>query len=140
MGDDARPRHPQVTASIDGFPAWQADLARRVRELIHEAEPAIVEEVRYGNRPYFLFRGSVCAMQATKDHLNVFLYDGGLAPDPHGIITDGFGNATGRQIKLYEDHALRDRPFVDLIRAIAAQNRAGGWRAVKADRPRETGD
>ena len=110
---------------------WQADLARRVRELVHEAEPGILEEARYGNRPYFLYLGVVCAMQATKDHLNVFLYDGGLAPDPHGIITDGFGNETGRQIKLYQGNAFDERALVELIRAIAAQNRAGGWRALK---------
>ena len=131
MGDDAQPRHPSVTSSIEAFPGWQAGVARRVRELVHEAEPEILEEVRYGNRPYFLYRGVVCAMQTTKDHLNVFLYDGGLAPDPHGIITDGFGNATGRQIKVYEDRPLDERAFVELIRAIAGQNRAGGWRSLK---------
>jgi hypothetical protein len=131
VGDDAQPRHPKVTTSIDAFPGWQAVLAGRVRELVHEAEPEMVEEVRYGNRPYFLFQGAVCAMQTTKDHLNVFLYDGGLAPDPHEIITDGFGNATGRQIKLYAGRRLDEPAFVELIRAIAAQNRAGGWRALK---------
>ena len=131
MGADAQARHPRVTTSIEGFPGWQASLAGRIRELVHEAEPDILEEVRYGNRPYFLYRGAVCAMQATKDHLNVFLYEGGTAPDPHGIITDGFGNATGRQIKLYEERPLNEPAFVALIRAIAAQNRAGGWRSLK---------
>ena len=131
MGADAQPRHPRVTTSIEAFPGWQAALAARLRELVHEAEPEILEEVRYGNRPYFLFRGVVCAMQTTKDHLNVFLYEGGTAPDPHGIITDGFGAATGRQIKLYEGQPLNEAAFVDLIRVIADQNRAGGWRALK---------
>ena len=59
MGEDAQPRHPRVTESIDAFPGWQAPLARRIRELVHEAEPAITEEVRYGNRPYFLHLGVV---------------------------------------------------------------------------------
>jgi hypothetical protein len=130
VGDDAQACHPLVTTSIDAFPAWQATRGRRIRELVHEAEPDILEEVRYANRPYFLYRGVVCAMQATKDHLNVFLYDGGLAPDPHGIVTDGFGNATGRQIKLFEDGAFDEAAFVELIRAIADMNRAGGWRAI----------
>ena len=130
MGTDAQQRHPRVTTSIEAFPGWQSALAARIRELVHEAEPEIHEEVRYGNRPYFVYRGAVCAMQATKDHLNVFLYEGGTAPDPHGIITDGFGNATGRQIKLYEERPLNEAAFVELIRAIAAQNRAGGWRKL----------
>jgi hypothetical protein len=131
VGEDAQQRHPRVTASIDAFPGWQAALGRRIRELVHEAEPEITEEVRYGNRPYFLYRGVVCAMQATKHHLSVFLYDGGLAPDPYGLITDGFANKTGRQIKLHEGRALDEPAFVELVRAIAAMNRAGGWRALK---------
>ena len=131
MGKDAQPRHPGVARSIDAFPGWQADLARRVRELVHEAEPEIVEEVRFGNRPYFLYQGVVCAMQATKDHLNVFLYDGGLAPHPHGLITDGFQNATGRQIKLFQPGGLNERAFVEMIRSIVGMNRAGGWRRLK---------
>ncbi len=131
MGADAQARHPRVTASNEAFPGWQAPLAARIRELVHEAEPEIAEAVRYGNRPYFLYQGVVCAMQTTKDHLNVFLYDGGLAPDPHGIFTDGFENETGRQIKLYEGRPLDEPAFVELIRAIVAQNRDGGWRALK---------
>jgi hypothetical protein len=131
VGEDAQQRHPRVTASIDAFPGWQAALGRRIRELVHEAEPEITEEVRYGNRPYFLYLGVVCAMQATKHHLSVFLYDGGLAPDPHGLITDGFANKTGRQIKLHEGRALDEPAFVELVRAIAAMNRAGGWRGLK---------
>ena len=51
---------------------------------------------------------------------------------PHGVITDGFANKTGRQIKLSEGRALDEPAFVELVRAIAAMNRAGGWRALKA--------
>ena len=134
MGKDAQPRHPGVARSIDAFPGWQADLARRVRELVHEAEPEIVEEVRFGNRPYFLYQGVVCAMQATKDHLNVFLYDGAITPDPHGIINRGHGNKTGRQIALYEADTINRPALLEMFRAIIANNRAGGWRKIKAGR------
>jgi hypothetical protein len=134
MGDDARLRHPRVDASIDAFPGWQARAARRVRELVHEAAPEVTEEVRYGNRPYFLDHGVVCAIQSTKDHLNVFLYEGGLAPDPHRIVTDGFDNLTARQIKLREADTLDEPAFVELIRWIVATNEAGGWRRLRGDR------
>jgi hypothetical protein len=130
VGEDALPRHPRLTSSIDAFPGWQAGLASRIRELVHEAEPEILEEARYGNRPYFLCQGVVCAMQSTKDHLSVFLYEGGLAPDPHRIITHGFDNATGRTIRLHEGRLIDEQAFVELIRWIAATNRAGGWRRM----------
>lgn len=130
MATDRRPMHPAVDAAIDGFPAWQAVLARRVRTLAHEADDGMLEEVRYGNRPYFLCEGVVCALQTTKAHLNVFLYEGGLAPDPHGIITDGHGNATGRQIKLREGDDLREDALIEILRWIATTNRRGGWRRL----------
>jgi hypothetical protein len=130
VGTDARSDNPAVTSAIDGFPAWQAELARRVRALAHEADAGMLEEVRYGNRPYFLCDGVVCALQATKDHLNVFLYEGGLAPDPQGIITDGHGNVSGRQIKIREGEPLREDALLEILRWIATTNRAGGWRRL----------
>lgn len=123
-------RDPRVDVAIEGFPDWQAALARRVRQLVHEADPDVRETVRYGNRPYFHVRGALCALQATKDHLNVFLYDGGLAPDPEGIINRGHEAVTGRQIALYEGDPLRDDALRDILRSIASTNRAGGWRRV----------
>jgi hypothetical protein len=133
VGKDARPRHPGVDRSIEGYVGWQAALAGRVRQLAHDAEPEMLEEVRYGNRPYFLCHGVVCALQSTRDHLNVFLYDGGRAPDPKRIITDGFENATARQIKLYEGDSLDEDALRDMLRWIATTNRAGGWRALPAE-------
>ena len=126
---------PRVDDYLSALPPWQAVLAARLRERIHEADPEIEETVKYQGRPYFVLHGNVCALMGTKDHLNVFLYDGGLAPDPRGIITDGFENSTGRQIKLYEGRPFDQGAFVELIRAIAAMNRAGGWRRlIRPDR------
>jgi len=64
---------------------------------------------------------------------NVFLYDP-LVADPHGIITHGHGNATGRQISIYEGETL-DRPaLLAMFREIIANNRAGGWRRIQTAR------
>jgi hypothetical protein len=72
----------------------------------------------------------VAALLATKDHVNVFLYDP-IAPDPENIITRGHENKTGRQIAIYQDDTLNEPAFVELIRRIAANNRAGGWRKLQ---------
>jgi len=63
----------------------------------------------------------------------VFLYDGGLAPDPHGIITGGHGNQTGRMIQIREGEPINEGAMLALFRAIIADNRAGGWRKLKKD-------
>jgi hypothetical protein len=123
-------RDPRVDASIDALPDWQQVICRRIRDLIHEADPGIEETIKRTVQPYFVLDGNVAALLATKDHVNVFLYDP-IAPDPKGIITAGHDNKPGRQIALYSDSALDDRAMVELFRAIAANNRAGGWRRLQ---------
>jgi len=121
----------RLDAYIDPLPEWQQGICRRVRDLIHEADPDIDETIKRTVQPYFVMNGNVAALLATKDHVNVFLYDP-IAPDPEGIVTAGHGNKTGRQIAIYRGDALNERAFVNLIRAIAANNRAGGWRKLSA--------
>lgn len=120
----------RVTAFIDALPGWQRERCARVRELIHRADPAIEETIKRTDRPYFVLDGNVCALQATRDHLNVFVYDP-IAPDPHGIVNHGAGNATARSIQLWEHDVLDEGAFVELVRAVVANNRAGGWRRVR---------
>ncbi len=121
----------RIDEYIQKLPDWQRELAEHVRELIHEAEPSIEETIKRGDRPYFTLDGNVCALLGAKDHLNVFIYDP-IAPDPHKIINQGEGNATARAIQIYEADELDDRAFVDLIKAVVANNRVGGWRKLSA--------
>jgi len=121
---------PRVDEYIGRLPEWQGSICRRVRELIREADPEIEETIKRSVQPYFVLHGNVAALLATRDHVNVFLYDP-IAPDPEGIITAGHDNKTGRQIAIYRDMKLNEAAFVALIRAIAANNRAGGWRKLQ---------
>ena len=124
-------RDPRVDAYLDGAPDWQREIMQRVRNLLHEADPEIEETIKRTVQPYFVLQGNVAAFLKTKDHVNVFLYDGGLAPDPEGIITGGHGNETGRVIAIYEGDLIKEHAMVELFRAIIANNRAGGWRKLK---------
>jgi hypothetical protein len=127
-------RDPRVDDYIDALPDWQQDVCHKVRELIHEAEPGIEETIKRRVQPYFVLQGNVCALLAAKDHVNVFLYDGAIVPDPEGIITGGHDNKTARTISIYRDDTLNTSAFVTMIRQIAANNRAGGWRVLKRQR------
>ena len=124
--------HPGVDAYIAALPEWQREICQHLRDLAHEADPDVEETVKRTVQPYFVLQGNVCALLATKDHVNLFLYDGGLAPDPHGIITSGHGNSTGRTISYYAGDVIPDGPLLDILRAVVADNRAGGWRRLKA--------
>jgi hypothetical protein len=123
-------REPRVDDYIERLPDWQQAICRRVRDLIHEADPEIDETIKRNVQPYFVLQGNVAALLATKDHVNVFLYDP-IAPDPAGIITAGHDNKTGRQIAIYRGDSINEPALIDLFRAIIANNRAGGWRKLR---------
>lgn len=127
-----RRRHPGVDAYLAGLPGWQCELAGRLRELVLAADPGIEETIKRRVQPYFVLDGNVCALLATKDHLNLFLYDGAIVPDPDGIITDGHDNSTARTVAFYEGDAIPQGPLTTMLRHIVANNRAGGWRSLKA--------
>ena len=85
-------------------------------------------------QPYFVLKGNICALLATKDHVNVFLYDGTIVPDPHNIITAGHDNKTGRMVSIYQGEKVPAKPLAAMFKQIIANNRAGGWRKIKAAR------
>ncbi|HJT63721.1 MAG TPA: DUF1801 domain-containing protein, partial [Candidatus Limnocylindria bacterium] len=102
-----------------------------VRHLVHEADPEVVETIKRTVQPYFVLQGNIAALQGTKDHVNVFLYDP-LVSDPEGIITRGHEAQTGRQIMIYEGQAINRPALLAMFREIVAHNRAGGWRRLQA--------
>lgn len=120
----------QITTFIENLPSWQKDICAEVRQLIHEAEPDIEETIKRDGRPYFVLSGNVCALQATKNHINVFIYDP-IAPDPEHIINQGHENQTARSIQIYEDDIINKDAFKNLMHAVANNNRAGGWRKIR---------
>ena len=124
---------PRVDQYIDALPEWQQAICRQVRQLALAADPDVEETIKRTVQPYFVLDGNVCALLAAKDHVNVFLYDGGLAPDPHGIITGGHGNQTGRTISIYKDDPVNEPALLEMFRAIITINRGGGWRKIKPD-------
>lgn len=125
-------KDPRVDAYIDPLPPWQQQICRTVRDLVHDADPEVTETVKRRIQPYFELRGNICALLAARDHVNIFLYDGGLTPDPEHLITGGHGNQTGRTIALYEQDTINALALGAMFGSIIANNRAGGWRRLKA--------
>ncbi|UQX86906.1 DUF1801 domain-containing protein [Jatrophihabitans telluris] len=125
-------RDDRVDAYLEALPVWQQDVFTRLRELIHEADPEITETIKRSVQPYFVLAGNVCAFLAAKDHVNLFLYDGAIVPDPDGIITAGHDNVTARTISYRQGDSINGAALQTMLRQIAANNRAGGWRKLKA--------
>lgn len=122
---------PRVDAYINGLPDWQQAICREVRELVHAADPGVEETIKRSVQPYFVLQGNICALLAAKEHVNVFLYDGGLVPDPDGIITAGHDNKTARTAGFRRGEPINAPALTAIFKQIIANNRAGGWRKLK---------
>jgi hypothetical protein len=121
----------RVSAYIEALPDWQQRICRRVRDLVHAADPTVVETIKRGTQPYFVLDGNICALLAARDHVNVFLYDGAIVPDPDGIITAGHDNQTARTVAFRENEPINEPALTAMFRQIIVNNRAGGWRKLK---------
>ncbi len=124
---------PRVDANIDALPDWQRLICRQVRELVHAADPDVTETIKRTDRPYFELEGNICALLAARDHVNVFLYDGAIVPDPDGIITAGHDNKTARTVAIRQGGSINAPALSAMFRQIIANNRAGGWRKLKGE-------
>jgi hypothetical protein len=122
---------PRVDTYIAALPEWQQKICRRVRDLVHAADPEVAETIKRTTQPYFVLDGNICALLAAKDHVNVFLYDGAMVPDPEGIITAGHDNKTARMIAIRQGDSINAPALTQMFREIIANNRAGGWRKLK---------
>ncbi len=123
-------RDPRVDDYLAPLPDWQRETLQRVRELLHRADPEMTETIKRSVQPYFVLEGNVAAFLAARDHVNVFVYDGGIVPDPDGLITAGQGNKTARTIGFREGDDVPEEPLLRFFRRLVADNRAGGWRRL----------
>jgi hypothetical protein len=122
---------PRVDVYIDALPEWQQAICQQVRDLVHNADPGVVETIKRTRQPYFVLDGNICALLAARDHVNVFLYDGAIVPDPHAIITGGHDNRTARAVAIRQGEEVPAGALSDMFTQIIANNRAGGWRRLK---------
>ena len=125
-------KDPRVDAYIAQLPEWQQEICTTLREVVRATDPDIEETIKRTVQPYFVLDGNVCALLATKDHINLFVYDGAIVSDPHGLVNAGQDNATARTIAFWEGDPINEPALLEFLRQIIANNRAGGWRKLKA--------
>jgi len=124
-------RDPRVDDYLQRLPAWQRQTLQQVREVLHRTDPAMTETIKRTVQPYFVLDGNVAAFLAARDHVNVFVYDGGIVPDPDRLITAGEGNKSARTIGFREGDTVPEEALLEFFRRLVADNRAGGWRRLK---------
>ncbi len=124
-------KDPRVDDYINALPEWQQTICHEVRALVHSVDAEVEETIKRRVQPYFVLQGNICALLAAKNHVNIFLYDGAIVPDPERIITGGHDNKTARTVAVREGEKFNAPALEAMFRQIVANNRAGGWRKLK---------
>jgi hypothetical protein len=111
----------QIDQQIAEAAGWRGETLTRLRQLIHEADPAIQEEWKW-NTAVFSQGGNVCAIAPFKEHVKINFFKGAALKDQHRLINAGLDAETTRAIDIFEGDVLHEREFVHLVREAAALN------------------
>ena len=120
-----------IDATIAGLDDWRGERLARLRALIHEAVPEVVEEVKWRKPsnpdgvPTWSRRGILCTGEVYRDKVKLTFAQGASLPDPDGLFNSSLGGKLRRAIDLHEGDELDEGAFEDLLRAAADHNQSG---------------
>ena len=109
----------QITEYIQSLDDWRGALLARLRRVIGEAAPELVEEWKW-NTPVWSLKGNVVALGAFKDHVKINFFKGASLDDPHGLFNSGLDAKTSRTIDIRSGDEIDEATLKDLIRAAVA--------------------
>jgi len=114
----------RITDYIDKLADWRGKTLARLRKLINEAAPGLVEEWKW-NTPVWSHNGNVVAVGAFQDHVKVNFFRGAQLRDTQGLFNAGLDAKATRAIDIHEGDVIDEAALKDLIRAAIALNDAG---------------
>ena len=112
----------QIDAFIVALEGWQRETVARLRRLIHEADPEIVEDRKWGV-PVYADHGNVCATGVFRNGVKLNFFKGASLADPAGLFNAGLEAKTSRAIDLAEGQFPDEGALKALVREAASANR-----------------
>lgn len=113
-----------IDARIEELGDWRGETLARVRSLIKQADPEIVEEWKWRN-PVWSHDGIVCTGEAYKDKVKMTFAKGASFEDPAGLFNSSLGGNTRRAIDIQEDEEIDEAALKDLVREAVELNTSG---------------
>lgn len=120
-----------IDARIKELGDWRGETLARVRALIKEACPDVVEEWKWRGVPVWERQGILCTGETYKAVVKLTFAKGAALPDPAGLFNSSLDGNVRRAIDIKEGEKIKETPFKALIRAAAALNAAKPARAAK---------
>jgi hypothetical protein len=112
----------RITNYIDTLGDWRGKALARLRKLIGDTAPELVEEWKW-NTPMWSCNGNVVAVGAFKDHVKINFFKGASLNDPRGVFNAGLEAKASRAIDLHEGERINEAALKELVRAAVALNR-----------------
>lgn len=101
---------------------WRGEMLAKIRQLIHQAEPDVVEEWKWRGVPVWYRSGMICTGETYKDHVKVTFAKGAALSDPARLFNASLDGNVRRGIDIYQGQKIDAAAFKNLIRAAAALN------------------
>ena len=120
----------EIDALVAGIGDWRGPVLARLRELVFEADPDMVEEAKWkkpsnpAGVPLWSDGGMVCTGEIYKNYVKITFASGASLDDPHGLFNASLTGGTRRAIDVREGDTVDERAFVALVRSAVALNQA----------------
>ncbi len=119
-----KPESPSkfIDEKIRQLPDWQGKMFSRVRRLIKQAVPEVIEEVKWRGVPVWSREGIICTGETYKKAVKLTFAKGAFLENPGGLFNSSLEGSTRRAIDLHEGDKINEKAFKSLVRAAAALN------------------
>lgn len=111
-----------IDAKIKSLGDWRAETFARMRALIHEAEPAVIETWKWRGVPVWEYAGILCTGETYKDYIKTTFFRGAALDDPGGLFNASLEGGTRRAIDFREGVPIHAEAFKALIEAAVGAN------------------
>jgi len=116
-----------VDEKIRSLGDWRGKILARLREIVHAADPDIVEDCKWRGTPTWSHNGLVCTGEPYKDYVKMTFARGATLPDPATLFNSSLAGNTRRAIDIRQGDEIDEAALQELIRAAVAQNLKGKY-------------
>jgi hypothetical protein len=127
-GSGGDPPSQLIDARIEELSDWRGETLARIRSLIQQADPEVVEEWKWGGVPVWSHAGMICTGETYKKVVKTTFAKGASLEDPSGLFNSGLEGNTRRAIDFHEGDKIDEKALQALVRAAAALNTAAAAR------------
>lgn len=112
----------RIDARIEELGDWRGELLARLRSLIKQAEPHVIEEWKWRGVPVWYHEGMICTGETYKNAVKMTFAKGASLPDPSKLFNASLDGNTRRAIDFHEGEKINEKALKELIRAAVALN------------------